>query len=88
MHIAERRLRAMINPFSTAFAEWWCDTATRFALTGHGTPGRRRLRRSPHGRIFVFVSCPATSEQCSNQADNNGSRIRAIDVATCANDPR
>ena len=90
MHTAERRLRAMINPFSTAFAEWWCDTATRFALTDHGTPGRRRLRRSPHGRIFVFVSCPATSEQCStkssNQADINRSRIDAIDLASCAND--
>ena len=90
MHTAERWLRAMINPFSTAFAEWWCDTATRFALTDYGTPGWRRLRRSPHGTVFTFVSCPATSEQCgtkcSSQADINRSRIDAIDLATCVND--
>jgi aminoglycoside 6'-N-acetyltransferase I len=44
MNTVERRVRAMINPWSTAFARWWCHSAAHFALTGHG-PRRRVLRR-------------------------------------------
>jgi aminoglycoside 6'-N-acetyltransferase I len=44
MNTVERRVRAMINPWSTAFARWWCHSAARFTLTGHG-PRRRVLRR-------------------------------------------
>jgi aminoglycoside 6'-N-acetyltransferase I len=44
MNTVERRVRAMINPWSTAFARWWCHSAARFTLTGHG-PRRRALRR-------------------------------------------
>ena len=44
MNTVERRMRAMINPWSTAFARWWCHSAARFTLTGHG-PRRRALRR-------------------------------------------
>jgi ribosomal protein S18 acetylase RimI-like enzyme len=44
MNTVERRVRAMINPWSTAFARWWCHSAARFTLTGHG-PHRRVLRR-------------------------------------------
>jgi len=43
MSTVERRVRAMINPWSTAFARWWCHSAARFTLTGHGP--RRRVRR-------------------------------------------
>ena len=43
MNTVERRVRAMINPWSTAFARWWCHSAARFTLTGHG-PRRRELR--------------------------------------------
>ena len=42
--MVERRVRAMINPWSTAFARWWCHSAVRFTLTGHG-PRRLVLRR-------------------------------------------
>lgn len=41
MKTAERRVRAMINPWSTAFSRWWCHSAARFALTGHGVPRGR-----------------------------------------------
>jgi aminoglycoside 6'-N-acetyltransferase I len=44
MNTVERRMRAMINPWSTAFARWWCHSAARFTLTSHG-PRRRVLRR-------------------------------------------
>jgi len=40
MNTVERRVRAMINPWSTAFARWWCHSAARFALTRHGPRGR------------------------------------------------
>lgn len=43
MNTVERRVRAMINPWSTAVTRWWCHSAARFVLTGHGAPrGRGR----------------------------------------------
>ncbi len=43
MNTVERRVRAMINPWSTALTRWWCHSAARLALTGHGAPrGRGR----------------------------------------------
>jgi len=44
MNTVERRVRAMINPWSTAFARWWCHSAARLTLTGH-RPRRRVLHR-------------------------------------------
>ena len=44
MTTVERRVRALINPWSTAFARWWCHSAARFAVTGYGAPRRRVLR--------------------------------------------
>lgn len=41
MNTVERRVRAMINPWSTALTRWWCHSAARFALTGHGAPRGR-----------------------------------------------
>jgi aminoglycoside 6'-N-acetyltransferase I len=41
MNTVERRVRAMINPWSTALTRWWCHSAVRFALTGHGAPRGR-----------------------------------------------
>jgi hypothetical protein len=41
MNTVERRVRALINPWSTAFARWWCHSAARFALTGYGAPRKR-----------------------------------------------
>jgi len=43
MNTVERRARAVINPWSTAFARW-CHSAARSALTGYGAPRRRLLR--------------------------------------------
>jgi aminoglycoside 6'-N-acetyltransferase I len=40
----ERRVRALVNPWSSALTRWWCHSAVRFALTGYGqrAGGRRR----------------------------------------------
>jgi ribosomal protein S18 acetylase RimI-like enzyme len=50
MNTVKRRVRAMINPWSTALTRWWCHSATRFVLTGYGAPRRRVL---PRGRDVV-----------------------------------
>jgi aminoglycoside 6'-N-acetyltransferase I len=44
VNTVERRVRALINPWSSAFTRWWCHSAARFALTGYGqrTAGRRQ----------------------------------------------
>lgn len=41
MNTVERRVRAMINPLSSALTRWWCHSAARFVLTGHGAPRGR-----------------------------------------------
>jgi hypothetical protein len=36
------RLRAVVNPVSTAVTRWWCHSAVRHALTGYGPTARQR----------------------------------------------
>jgi hypothetical protein len=41
-----RRVRAAVNPVSTAATGWWCHSALRHMLTGYGPTARqRRLSR-------------------------------------------
>ena len=49
MNRVERRVRDLINPYSTAFASWWCQSA-RYgrlprAITGNKTAARPGLPR-------------------------------------------
>jgi hypothetical protein len=37
-----RRVRAAVNPVSTALTAWWCHSAMRHMLTGHGPAARQR----------------------------------------------
>ena len=37
-----RRVRAAVNPVSTAATGWWCHSALRHMLTGHGPTARQR----------------------------------------------
>jgi hypothetical protein len=37
-----RRIRAAINPVSTAATRWWCYSALRHMLTGYGPAARQR----------------------------------------------
>jgi len=47
----ERRVRNMINPYSTAFARWWCHSARYLPLvrifSGAGGSARRPRRHVP-----------------------------------------
>lgn len=48
-----RRVRAAVNPVSTAATRWWCYSALRHMLTGYGTTARQRQyirRRMSPGR--------------------------------------
>lgn len=42
MNGAGRRVRAAVNPASTALTRWWCHSAVRHLLTGHGPAARQR----------------------------------------------
>jgi hypothetical protein len=47
-----RRVRAAVNPASTTATRWWCHSALRHALTGHGPTARQRRlirQRMAHG---------------------------------------
>jgi hypothetical protein len=69
MNRIRRSLTAAVNPMSTAATRWWCRSAVRHALTGHGpTASQRRLIR--HGPPGV----PATWS-----AEQMEARKRAID---------
>ncbi len=43
-----RRVRAAVNPVSTAATRWWCHCAARRLLTGYGPTARQR-RLTRHG---------------------------------------
>ena len=45
-----RRVRAAVNPVSTAATGWWCHSALRHVLTGYGPTARQR-RFIRHGMI-------------------------------------
>jgi hypothetical protein len=50
-----RRIRAAVNPVSTAATRWWCQSALRHRLTGHGPTARQRrlMRRGMPGAGFT-----------------------------------
>jgi hypothetical protein len=51
MNAIERRLRAAVNPVSTALTGWWCQSAVRHLLTGYGpSASQRRLIRRQTAR--------------------------------------
>ena len=37
-----RRVRAAVNPLSTAATRWWCQSGMRRAATGHGPTANQR----------------------------------------------
>lgn len=37
-----RRIRAAVNPVSTAATRWWCSSALRHMMTGYGPTARQR----------------------------------------------
>jgi hypothetical protein len=44
MNRIERRIRNLINPYSTVFARWWCHSG-RYLIRGKRAAARSRRRR-------------------------------------------
>ncbi len=58
-----RRVRAAVNPVSTAATRWWCQSAVRRALTGYGPTARqRRLTRLGVNRGRQAAGAPPSAE--------------------------
>jgi hypothetical protein len=56
-----RRIRAVVNPVSTAVTRWWCHSSLRHLLTGYGpTAAQRRLMR--RGTIPRAGHVPSAAE--------------------------
>jgi hypothetical protein len=72
MREAERRLRAIINPWSSAFTSWWCHSAARHILTGYGRGSTRALRHGREGSHATSV--PERAENCGHQRSPAGTR--------------
>ena len=56
MHETERRLRAMINPWSSAFTRWWCHSTARYILTGYGRGSGRVAQADSPARSGELMS--------------------------------
>ena len=62
-----RRVRAAVNPVSTAATGWWCHSAVRHMLTGYGPAARpRRLIR--HGMIPGAARTPSGEQMKARAA--------------------
>jgi hypothetical protein len=61
-----RRVRAAVNPVSTAATGWWCHSALRHMLTGYGPTARQRriIRR----RMIQGSSHAPSAEQMKARA--------------------
>lgn len=70
-----RRVSAVVNPMSTAVTRWWCGSALRHLLTGHGpTASQRRLIR--RGTPVIRAGRVASARQETGQME---ARRKAID---------
>jgi hypothetical protein len=67
MNGIERRLRAAVNPASTAVTRWWCHSALRHMLTGHG-PAVRERRLLRHNMIRSAGSIPSAEQMKTSRA--------------------
>ena len=80
-----RRVNAAVNPLSTAFTRWWCHSALRHLLTGHGPTARQRrlIRRATP---VTSQETPATNFPPS--APQMDARRKAIDDLLAQHDPQ
>jgi hypothetical protein len=63
------RVRAAVNPLSTATARWWCHSAMRHMLTGYGPTARQRQ----------LIRHEARGARSRPSADQMKARATAID---------
>jgi hypothetical protein len=62
-----RRVRAAVNPVSTAATGWWCHSALRHTLTGHGPTARQR-RLIRRGMVRRVGSAPSAGQMKARAA--------------------
>jgi hypothetical protein len=62
-----RRVRAAVNPVSTAATGWWCHSALRHILTGQGPTARQR-RLIRRGMVRGFGSAPSAEQMKARAA--------------------
>jgi len=78
-----RRVRAVVNPVSTAATGWWCHSALRHMLTGYGPTARQR-RLIRHGAVHGVGRVPSAGHMKERAAaidqllgrDDQGQRPR------------
>ena len=68
MNRIERRVRNMINPYSTAFATWWCDF-TRYWRLPRMITGNRAVARPGLPRPAVQRAAASTPGQPGGLTD-------------------
>jgi hypothetical protein len=88
MNRIERRIRNLINPYSTAFARWWCHSG-RYLIPGNRAAARSRRRRSAvprpaHGVPDASAGRSATDLWIAAQA----ARRAAVDELFASMDKR
>jgi hypothetical protein len=81
----ERRVRAAINPVSTAVTRWWCHSSVRLLLLTGRWPaaGRRRLLRHSVTPDVIVRSVPPRGGQARGgpqSAEAMRARAAAIDA--------
>jgi TilS substrate binding domain len=62
-----RRVRAAVNPVSTAATGWWCRSGLRRTLTGYGPTARQR-RLIRRGMIQRVGSMPSAEQMTARAA--------------------
>ena len=77
-----RRVRAAINPVSTAATRWWCHSAMRHMLTGHG-PTARQWRPIRHAQGAASFRPSAEQMKAPQRSTNCSART----ITKCEPDP-
>jgi hypothetical protein len=70
MNRIERRIRNMVNPFSTAFAGWWCHSARYLPLVRiiSGATGISRRRRRRMNQAWTLAQHHSAAEMAARRA--------------------
>jgi hypothetical protein len=88
MNRIRRRVNAAVNPVSTAVTGWWCHSALRHVLTGHGPTARQR-RLIRYGGPGPRRGAPGTgfTPSAELRAEQMKARARAVDDLLSRDDP-
>jgi hypothetical protein len=80
MNQTRHRVRAAVNPVSTAVTRWWCHSTLRHMLTGHGPTARQR-RLIRHGTPVIRGGTPGVgfASSAQHRAEQMKARARVID---------